>query len=108
MPTTTIRKMNDYDPNIFSKSFNDQGWEKPIELYQRYLKEQADGDRVSLIAEVDGEFAGYINVLWHSYNPVCKEEDIPEISDFNVLIKYQRQGSKLMDRAEEIIKGGSI
>jgi ribosomal protein S18 acetylase RimI-like enzyme len=101
-----IRELNENDPVVISKSFKEQGWEKSIDLYLNYLEEQKNGDRVSIIAEVDGIFAGYVNVLWNSYYPSFKDKGIPEINDFNVLIKYQRQniGSKLMDRAEEIIK----
>lgn len=101
-----IREMNEDDPEVISKSFKEQGWEKPIDLYARYIEEQRNGERVSLIVEVDDNFAGYANVIWNSYYPPFKEKGIPEINDFNVLIKYRRQGigSKLMDKAEEIIK----
>lgn len=101
-----IREMNEDDPEVISKSFKEQGWEKPIDLYARYIEEQRNGERVSLIVEVDGNFAGYANVIWNSYYPSFKEKGIPEINDFNVLIKYRRQGigSKLMDKAEEIIR----
>jgi GNAT superfamily N-acetyltransferase len=101
-----IRKMNDNDPDVISSSFKEQGWEKPVSLYQSYLEEQRTGDRVTLIVEIDDVFAGYANVLWNSYYPAFEEKGIPEINDFNVLIKYRRQGigSKLMDKAEEIIR----
>lgn len=101
-----IRELNESDPVVISKAFKEQGWEKPVDLYLNYLEEQKNGNRVSIIAEVDGAFAGYVNVLWDSHYPSFKDQGIPEINDFNVLIKYQRQGigSRLMDRAEEIIK----
>lgn len=101
-----FRELNENDPEVISNSFKDQGWEKPVDLYLRYLEEQRNGDRVSIIAEVDGIFSGYVNVLWNSYYPSFNEKAIPEINDFNVLVKYHRQGigSKLMDKAEEIIK----
>jgi len=101
-----IRSMNMNDPVVISESFKEQGWNKPIELYIRYLQEQENKQRVSLIAEIDGVFAGYVNVLWESYYPSFKENGIPEINDFNVLIKFRRLGigNRLMDKAEEIIK----
>ncbi|WP_211748634.1 GNAT family N-acetyltransferase [Paenibacillus sp. Marseille-Q4541] len=101
-----LRELNERDAEVISKSFKEQGWQKPVELYVRYLDEQRNGDRISIIAEVDGAFAGYVNVLWDSYYPSFKEQGIPEINDFNVLIKFRRQGigSKLMDKAEELIK----
>ena len=101
-----IRKLNEQDPVVISNSFKEQGWEKPVELYFRYLEEQKSGDRISIIAEVDNHFAGYVNIIWTSYYPSFKEQGIPEINDFNVLIKYRRLGvgSKLMDSAEHMIK----
>ncbi|WP_217506632.1 GNAT family N-acetyltransferase [Paenibacillus xylanilyticus] len=98
--------MNENDPVIISHAFQEQGWEKPVEQYLRYLVEQHKGERVTLVAELDGAFAGYVNVLWNSHYPSFREQGIPEINDFNVLIKYQRQGigSRLMDRAEELIR----
>lgn len=104
--TIHIRKLNEHDPVVISKAFKEQGWDKPVELYLRYLEEQKSGNRVSIIAEVDHIFAGYVNILWNSYYPSFRDKGIPEINDFNVLIQYQRLGvgSKLMDRAEDIIK----
>lgn len=101
-----IRRLNEQDPVVISESFKEQGWDKPVDLYLRYLEEQQNGDRVSLIAEVDQAFAGYVNILWQSHYPSFKEKGIPEINDFNVLIKYRRYGvgSKLMDQAEAVIK----
>ena len=104
-----IRELREEDAQIISNSFKEQGWEKPVDLYLNYLEEQNRGERVSLIAEVDGAFAGYVNVIWKSYYPSFVERGIPEINDLNVLIKYRRQGigSQLMDKAEEIMKGRS-
>ncbi|MWV43362.1 GNAT family N-acetyltransferase [Paenibacillus sp. HJL G12] len=101
----SIRRIADHDPKMISDAFKEQGWDKPITLYERYIIEQTNGDRVTLIAEVNGQFAGYVNVIWKSHYPGFREKNIPEVSDFNVLLKYRRMGigSALMDRAEEII-----
>jgi GNAT superfamily N-acetyltransferase len=101
----TIREITENDPLIISNAFKEQGWEKPISQYERYIIEQRNGERVTLIAELDGVFAGYVNIVWESYYLAFKEKNIPEVNDFNVLLKYRRLGigSKLMDRAEEII-----
>ncbi|WP_160032141.1 GNAT family N-acetyltransferase [Paenibacillus sp. An7] len=101
-----LRELSERDPEIISNAFKQQGWEKPLDLYVRYSDEQKRGERVSIVAEVDGDFAGYVNVLWSSYYPSFREIGIPEINDLNVLMKYRRLGigSKLMDKAEEIIK----
>ncbi|MGG4096846.1 N-acetyltransferase family protein [Paenibacillus lautus] len=101
----SIREITENDPLIISNSFKEQGWNKPVSLYEGYIAEQNNGERVTLIAEVDGLFGGYVNVIWKSYYPAFRDNAIPEVSDFNVLLKYRRLGigSKLMDRAEEII-----
>jgi GNAT superfamily N-acetyltransferase len=101
----SIREITEADPLNISNAFKEQGWEKPISQYERYIIEQRNGDRVTLIAEVNGVFVGYVNVIWESYYPAFMERNIPEVNDFNVLLKYRRLGigSKLMDRAEEII-----
>ncbi|WP_334074380.1 GNAT family N-acetyltransferase [Paenibacillus sp. A14] len=98
--------MTEKDPLVISKAFEEQGWHKPVELYQKYVEEQHRGERVALVAELGGEFAGYVNVIWNSYYDYFRECNIPEVSDFNVLQKYRRRGigSKLMDKAEEIIR----
>lgn len=100
-----IRLLDESDPVVISQAFQEQGWAKSAEQYIQYLAEQQNGERVTWVAELDGAFAGYVNVLWNSYYPSFREQGIPEINDFNVLIKYQRQGigSRLMDRAEEVI-----
>ncbi|WP_199613670.1 GNAT family N-acetyltransferase [Paenibacillus alkalitolerans] len=105
MNRITLRLMNEHDSEMISNAFSEQGWNKPAEKYVRYVKEQNNGERVSLVAEYDGDFAGYVNVIWKSYYPPFRERGIPEINDFNVLIKYRRRGigAKLMDRAEDII-----
>ena len=106
----TIRTIKEQDPATISHAFAQQGWDKPVTLYQQYYAENESGDRVTLIAEQDGLFAGYVNVLWQSYYPAFRENQIPEINDFNVLLKYRRCGigSKLMDQAENIIRERSI
>jgi len=101
----TIRNITEADPVIISKAFEEQGWSKPVSLYEKYVTEQQNGERVTLIAVHDGEFAGYTNVIWNSDYPPFNESRIPEVSDLNVLMKYRGLGisSKLIDAAEEII-----
>ncbi|CAH1055261.1 GNAT family N-acetyltransferase [Paenibacillus pseudetheri] len=106
MTEITIRMLNESDPEVISKAFHLQGWEKPIDLFLKYLEEQNKEQRVTLVAEFKGDFAGYVNVMWQSDYPYFKEHLIPEIQDFNVLIKHRRCGigTLLMDRSEEIIR----
>ncbi|MCM3131363.1 GNAT family N-acetyltransferase [Paenibacillus polysaccharolyticus] len=106
MSNVHIRHLTNQDAQVISESFQEQGWHKPSELYERYWEEQEKGNRVTLVAELNGQFAGYVNVLWTSQYPSFQEQAIPEINDFNVLMKFQRQGigSKLMDYAENVVQ----
>jgi GNAT superfamily N-acetyltransferase len=103
-PKITIREMTAADPSQIARAFSDQGWDKPESQFIRYVQEEQAGQRVNLLAEVDGHFAGYVTVVWASDYPPFLAAGIPEIVDFNVLIKYRRQGigTTLMDAAEEV------
>jgi GNAT superfamily N-acetyltransferase len=98
----SLRPLRAGDAPIFEAAFAAQGWSKPASQYKRYFAEQEAGSRVVVVAEVDGEFAGYLNVLWEPEYAPFLEAGIPEIADFNVLKKFQRLGigSALMDEAE--------
>ena len=101
----SIRRMIVTDPEIITKAFAAQGWNKPLMQYRKYLSEQTDGTREILIAEAGGEFAGYLTIIWQSDFAAFGEKDIPEIVDFNVLVKFRNRGigTKLMDAAENLI-----
>jgi predicted N-acetyltransferase YhbS len=100
-----IRPITKADAEPISEAFKAQGWYKPVAQYQQYYELQEAGARDVLIAELEGEFVGYLTILWQSaYLPFLKEE-IPEVVDFNVLMKHQRKGigTALMDEAEKRI-----
>lgn len=102
----SIRPIEAKDCSIISQAFAAQGWNKPIQQYKDYLTLQQTGKRVVLIAEVLGEFTGYLTIKWQSDYPLFKAQNIPEIVDFNVLKKHQRHkiGTLLMDEAERRIQ----
>jgi GNAT superfamily N-acetyltransferase len=80
------------------------GWPgKDRAQYQRYVAEQAAGDRVVLVARDGGEFAGYGTVVWQAGYPPFRAEGIPEVQDLNVLPRFRRRGiaTSIMDAAEE-------
>jgi ribosomal protein S18 acetylase RimI-like enzyme len=107
--TLSIRELLPADPPTIAAAFSAQGWNKPESQYWHYLEEQDSGLRLVLLAEVGlaptAQFAGYLTVVWDSGYPPFHEAKIPEIVDFNVLIRFQRQGigSALMDEAERRI-----
>lgn len=100
-----IRRLTSRDCQIISQSFQQQGWNKPPEQYQNYLIQQNRGEREVLIAELENEFAGYLTILWQSKYPPFRENNVPEINDFNVLIKFRKcgVGAALMDAAESLV-----
>ena len=100
-----ITPLRDDDPPTFEAAFEAIGWRKPAAQYQRYLDEQTADQRPVLVARLDGEFAGYVTVLWEPDYPAFREAGIPEIQDFNVLPQFRRRGigSALMDAAEALI-----
>ncbi len=95
---------------MVAEAFALLGWPgKDAELYRRYLAEQADGTRTTLVA-VDGTVVlGYLTVLWRSAYLPFREAGIPELSDFNVLPQFRRQhvGTALMDAAESLVAARS-
>jgi GNAT superfamily N-acetyltransferase len=102
---TAIRDMLESDSPIIAEAFAAQGWDKPVSLYVGYWQAHVAGRRDVLVAERGGEFAGYITVVWESDYPPFREKRIPEIADFNVLIRHRRMGvgTALMDAAEQRI-----
>lgn len=100
-----IREMVESDCSVIADAFTPQGWDKPVSQYLRYWLESRDGKRVVLLAEHEGEFAGYVTIVWESDYPPFLEAGIPEIVDFNVLVKFRRLkiGTALMDEAERRI-----
>ncbi|ERJ11768.1 GNAT family N-acetyltransferase [Haloplasma contractile] len=100
-----IRRLKKEDAELISKTFGRQGWNRPVELYDFYYKEQVEGKRVVLVAFVNEEFAGYLTIQWESDYENFRKKDIPEVNDLNVLIKFREQGiaTKLMHVAEDII-----
>lgn len=98
-----IRDMQQSDAQKITDEEIAQGWDADISKYQTRLKHQAEGKSISLVAEYDGNVAGYINVYPDSEWGAFANKGCPEIVDFGVLEKYRRNGvgSKLMDIAEQ-------
>lgn len=102
-----IRNMITSDINKLANEFALQGWfEKSPEQFTRYLNEQTHKRRQVFIAEVDENVAGYVTLLPSDKEGPFVNKNIPTVCDFNVLIKYQRQGvgSALMDKVENTAK----
>jgi GNAT superfamily N-acetyltransferase len=103
----SIRLLAADDAPQIAAAFEKLGWSqaKPLSQYQRYFNEQARGVRAVHVAFVEGAFAGYLTICWKSAYLPFREQNIPEIVDFNVLPVFRRQGvgTALMDKAESEI-----
>ncbi|MFJ7934749.1 GNAT family N-acetyltransferase [Sporosarcina sp. NPDC096371] len=99
-----IRSMIKSDIQEFVDGFAEQQWDKPVKLFYDYYCQQEKDEKSVIIAEVNGEVAGYVTLLPNATNGPYAHKNIPEIVDFNVLIKFQKRGigNKMMDVAESI------
>lgn len=99
-----IRAIRESDIPLITEGFRLQGWDKPAELYRRYFHEQQAGKRRVFVAFLGEAFAGYVTLLPEKAEGPFAGKGFPEICDFNVLIKYQRQGigSLLLNAAEGV------
>jgi len=97
-----IRPLNQDDPPVVAAAFASIGSVKPEAKYRLYLEQEIAGSRTSLVATVNGEFAGYVTINWRPSYPAFAEVGIPEIQDLNVLPAFRGRGiaSRLLDVAE--------
>lgn len=97
-----FRFLTQEDIPLIVSAFVDIGWDKPTSLYQKYLNEQENDQRCAWVGFKDNDFVGYVTLKWHSDYLPFREQDVPEISDLNVLPQFRKQGlaSALLDRAE--------
>jgi len=100
-----IRDLSADDPNALSEAFSSIGWDKPASLFETYLDQTQQGQRLALVAELPAGLAGYGTVVWHSAYACFQQRQIPEIKDLNVLPAFRRQGigTALMDALESAI-----
>lgn len=100
----TVRSMEEPDCQAFCQGFASQGWNKPLEQFQRYLEEQQKGLRKVLVALWNGEQAGYTTLLPEAPAGAFAGKGWPEVCDFNVLEKFQRRGigNQILEVAEDL------
>ncbi len=96
--------MEENDIDLLVQGFREQNWDKPRELFERYYVEQTYQSRYVIIAVFDKNIAGYATILSSAKTGPFAGKGFPEITDFNVLIKYQRNGigNLILDAAESI------
>lgn len=98
-----IRPLIKEDIVVISEAFNQIGWNKPASVFEGYLKEAEQGERLVWVAHVHDQFAGYVTLKWQSQYSSFKEQNTPEIMDLNVLPSFRKigLGSLLLNIAEK-------
>lgn len=97
-----IRELDAAGAAELADAFSEGGWNKPRSQFTSYLQKHESGEILCLVAFVEGQVAGYLNVVWiPDYQPL-RELGTPEIQDLNVMDRFRRRGiaSRLLDRAE--------
>ncbi|WP_374019264.1 GNAT family N-acetyltransferase [Paenibacillus thiaminolyticus] len=79
-------------------------WYTSRDYFLKCLDENREGKRITLMAYVDSDLAGYCHLLHHSSYPYFSENQIPEINDLNVFPRFRRRkvASALFDELEAI------
>lgn len=100
-----IRELQERDILPIAEAFALIGWNKPVSQYEEYLIEQRENVRHVLVAFENKQFVGHLTIVWESEYPPFERARIPELQDFNVLLKFRRKGigTLLMNNAEEIV-----
>lgn len=103
----TVRTMTEADAFAIAEAERGQGYGTTPDRFLSRLREQEEGKCIAIMAERDGQAAGYIHVYPDSQWGPLGGQGMPEIVDFGVLEKFRRQGvgGKLMDAAEAAAAG---
>lgn len=99
-----VRTMTEADALAIADGERAQGYDTTPDRFLSRLREQAEGKCIAIMAEWNGQAAGYIHVYPDSQWGPLGGKGLPEIVDFGVLEKFRRMGvgGKLMDAAEGV------
>ncbi len=98
--------LEDKDIDEIVEAFKKIGWNKPRKTYEEYFHDQIQNVRVIFVAKINGTFCGYVTLKWQTNHQPFSRNNIPEISDLNVLPQYRKMGigTKLIQACEQIAK----
>jgi len=99
-----IRNMTDSDVAILTAAELAQGWHISEDKFLQRLRDAKSEKCVALVAEYDGQPAGYVNVYFQVNTGAFANQNLPAIVDFGVLEKHRHRGigTALMDMAEKL------
>lgn len=104
-----IRDMNIEDVYTIHNERLSHGWHSDISVYEKYLEDQVNNKLFVFIAEYKGEIVGYTTLKpFVNVGPFASRK-LPEISDFNVFVKYRYKGigSSILDVVESFASQSS-
>ncbi|WP_448954237.1 N-acetyltransferase family protein [Labrys neptuniae] len=87
-----LRALRESDLDFLAGTDGGPAWKRDRDIWQRYLAEQRDGERLVLLALRGGHIVGYGSLLRHSAYPPFRDAGIPEINDLVVAAGQRRQG----------------
>lgn len=99
-----IRLLEKTDIAVIVNGFKESGWQiKPASVFEQYLDDQEQDKRICWVAFVGEKFAGYVTLKWQSDYKIFADDNIPEISDLNVLPSSRNKGigSALIEKCEQ-------
>lgn len=99
-----IRQMKKVDIKLVYEVFNYHDIRKSLEYIHKCWEENLTGQRITLLAFCQCQFAGSLHLLATSHYPHFVQRGIPEINDFNVIPPFRKQGigNALMEAIENI------
>ena len=102
--TITVRSMTVDDIDAIINGFREQGMEKPRRVLELYIDEQNKSEVHLFMAEYNGSVAGFAALYPSAKEGPLAGQNVPEISDFNVFVRYRRKGigNKILDAAEGV------
>lgn len=98
------RRMGIQDIELIAQAFAHMN--KTREQYEQYWQENAVGERVTLVAELEGRIVGYTNVIWEPDYELFRRQGIAEINDMNVVapLRCNGIGTKMIEAAEQVVR----
>lgn len=92
MKKITLCSLEEIDFDEIISAFKLIGWNKSRSIYETCFREQSVGIRSVIVAKENEKFCGYVTIKWKSDYPSFNQQNIPEISDLNVLSSFRKNG----------------